>query len=237
MRRDERPAAIVTCEHGGNRIPERYAALFESGRSILETHRGYDRGALALARRIARELEAPLLAATTSRLLVDLNRSEGHLGLFSRFTKPLSDEEKERLLRLHYRPHRIRVEDAVRRALERRGRVVHIAVHTFTPRLRGVVRKADVGLLYDPRRAVERRLCLRWRELLEERLPRHRVRLNYPYRGWTDGLAASLRAMLAPNRYAGVELEINQKRLRRGAAAARGLAIAIADSLRRALEG
>ena len=45
----ERPALLLTCEHGGNRIPPRYRTLFQGHRRLLESHRGYDRGALAVA--------------------------------------------------------------------------------------------------------------------------------------------------------------------------------------------
>ncbi|HTO59218.1 MAG TPA: N-formylglutamate amidohydrolase, partial [Pseudomonadales bacterium] len=67
---------VVTCEHGGHRIPPRWAALFERRRTLLESHRGWDSGALTFARKLAKALDAPLVANTTSRLLVDLNRSE-----------------------------------------------------------------------------------------------------------------------------------------------------------------
>jgi hypothetical protein len=36
---------LVSCEHGGNRVPARYVALFEGAADVLATHRGYDLGA------------------------------------------------------------------------------------------------------------------------------------------------------------------------------------------------
>src|SRR5690348_7421737 len=74
---------MVTCEHGGNRIPPRYRALFIGYEALLQTHRGLDPGALTLARELAAALHAPLVASVTSRLLVDLNRSSGHPQLYS----------------------------------------------------------------------------------------------------------------------------------------------------------
>jgi len=47
--------------------------------------------------------------------------------------------------------------------LTRGDRVIHVAVHSFTPTLRGVRRNADVGLLYDPARPGELALARRWR--------------------------------------------------------------------------
>ena len=47
-------ALLITCEHGGNRVPHAYRNLFASASRLLQSHRGYDAGALALAREIAR---------------------------------------------------------------------------------------------------------------------------------------------------------------------------------------
>ena len=46
-------ACLVTCEHGGNDIPPRYAPLFRGRRALLASHRGYDPGALVTARALA----------------------------------------------------------------------------------------------------------------------------------------------------------------------------------------
>jgi predicted N-formylglutamate amidohydrolase len=73
---------ILSCEHGGNRVPARFRSLFSS--RFLDTHRGYDPGALELARDFARATRAPLFYSTVSRLLVELNRPLGHAQLFSR---------------------------------------------------------------------------------------------------------------------------------------------------------
>ena len=37
---------ILTCEHGGNEIPTKYANYFDKHQAILKTHRGFDLGAL-----------------------------------------------------------------------------------------------------------------------------------------------------------------------------------------------
>src|SRR4030081_1301042 len=62
---------IITCEHGGNRIPAPYRRLFRGRRVLLDSHRGYDPGALVMARALARAFRAPLVTSTISRLLVD----------------------------------------------------------------------------------------------------------------------------------------------------------------------
>jgi predicted N-formylglutamate amidohydrolase len=201
---------VVSCEHGGNLVPAEYRALFRGRRRLLASRRSWDPGALDLARAIARAAGAPLVATTVSRLVVECNRSIGHPQLFSEFTRPLSRDERTRLLDRYYHPHRGAVEAVVRSALRSHARVVHVGVHTFTPVMNGRTRSADVGLLYDPRREEEVAFCEVWLHALHWEAPALRVKKNYPYRGWSDGLTTTLRGKFGARRYLGLELEVNQ---------------------------
>ncbi len=220
---------LLTCEHGGYRIPRAYAGLFRGADRLLASHRGWDPGALALARLLARRLRRPLLATTWSRLFVEANRAPTNPRMWSRFTAALPRDERERILARWWRPHRQAVEDAVAAAAARGHRVVHVAVHSFTPELDGEVRNADVGLLYDSRRRSEAELCRHWAAILRHFVPGLRLRCNYPYRGSTDGLTTWLRRRHPEARYLGVELEINQALV--GAPGWRGFQERIAQSL------
>ena len=202
---------LFTCEHGGNRIPARYAALFRSHRRELDSHLGYDPGALVYARELARAFEAELISATTSRLVVELNRSLHHPRVFSRITRTLPADERQCIVERHYEPYRTRVETRVRDAARAGERLLHVSCHSFTPRLDGVVRAADIGLLYDPRREGEARFCRTWQSVLERLAPQWRVRRNYPYRGSDDGLTTYLRSRFNGRVYRGVEIEVNQR--------------------------
>ncbi|HYC47516.1 MAG TPA: N-formylglutamate amidohydrolase [Burkholderiales bacterium] len=202
---------IITCEHGGNRIPAKYRPLFRKHRALLESHRGYDPGALALARDFAAALDAELVYSTTSRLLVELNRSRHHPRLFSEVSRDLPGDERQRVLERYYEPYRSWVDEQVRQATSGGGSIVHLSCHSFTPRLHGVERRTDVGLLYDPGRSGELRLCLAWQRALSAAAPKLKVRRNYPYRGYNDGVTTSLRRRYGDALYAGVELEVNQK--------------------------
>jgi predicted N-formylglutamate amidohydrolase len=201
---------LLTCEHGGNAIPGRWKKLFRGQSRRLATHEGYDIGAAAVANRLSRALKAPLLLATTSRLLVDLNRSIGNEALFSNVTSALSLEERRAILEGYYLPHRAAVDQAVALAVQRRLTVIHVGVHSFTPVLRGHVRTADIGLLYDPRRPAERGFAGRWHAALVAQGDGASVRRNYPYRGAGDGLTTALRRRYEPTAYVGLELEMNQ---------------------------
>ncbi len=202
---------LVTCEHGGNKIPARYAILFAAHTAALNSHRGWDPGALTLARSLAKLLDAPLIASQTSRLLVDLNRSEHHPKLFSAMTDVLQDDARNRILDEHYRPYRDDVEAAGDAIIDADARIVHVSVHSFTPVLDGKTRRADIGLLYDPRRTREAALCNRWIAALGVALPDLEVRRNYPYRGDADGLTTTLRRRYRAADYVGIEVELNQR--------------------------
>lgn len=220
---------ILTCEHATNQIPAEWRFLFRSrtAKQALRTHRGYDIGAIGLAERLSRRLSAPLVRWSASRLLIDANRSISNRSVLSEFTRGLSDAEKQKIAVEHYAPQRALVEGAVRRHIRASRRVVHISVHSFTPVMRGVVRRADVGLLYDPSRVWERALCDAWLGQVALEAPALRLRRNYPYLGTSDGHVTSLRRKFPASRYVGIELEVNQ-----GILAARGGApLRIADVL------
>lgn len=204
-------AVIITCEHGGNEVPPAYASLFTGHEALLATHRGWDPGALELARQMAAALHAPLFASTTTRLLIDLNRSIGHRTLHSEATRHLSIARRREIGAQHYRPHRDAVEGEVARQISAGKRVVHIASHSFTPELNGVVRQADAGFLYNPQRAGESLLAQHWLQALHQSRPDLKLRRNYPYQGKGDGLTSLLRQRHDPDHYIGLELEVNQR--------------------------
>jgi predicted N-formylglutamate amidohydrolase len=207
----ERDAFLISCEHGGKRIPPRWRSLFEEHAALLNSHRGYDRGALRMARELARALDAPLFAATVSRLLIELNRSPGHPKLYSAITRGLPARERREIFEACYLPYRNAVQDCVGAFVEGSRRVIHVSSHSFTPELDGEVRNTDIGLLYDPKRPGEAALCRRWRAALGRIAPGLRVRMNYPYAGSADGFTTWLRRRFEPGQYVGIELEINQK--------------------------
>ncbi len=211
---------FVTCEHAGNVVPKRYRSLFVGHEHLLPTHRGWDPGALRLAREMSARFGAPLYFEETTRLLVDLNRSVRTPDLHSEATRHLSLAERREILDAWYHPHRRRVDaamaESVAEATRRGDRVVHIASHSFTPKLHGHVRTADIGLLYDPGRPGEVAFSSNWLEALKATDPSLRLRRNYPYRGKSDGVAQSLRRRHPADRYVGIELEVNQRYVEAG---------------------
>jgi predicted N-formylglutamate amidohydrolase len=163
-----------------------------------------------MARALARDFRAPLVTSTISRMLIDLNRSIGHPQLFSAATRGAPATVREEIVAQYYCPYRAHAERLVRQSVSRGRRVIHISSHSFTPELDGKVRRADVGLLYDPGRHEEAGLCARWKASLAAFAPELQVRRNYPYAGNGDGLTSHLRLRFPRGAYVGIELEINQ---------------------------
>jgi len=192
-------------------VPDEHAALFAGAAGVLATHRGYDLGALEVARAFGRRLGVTPYAATTTRLVVDLNRSPGNRNVFSAYTRPLPAAQRGAALAAHYWPYRNAVEGAVADAARAGESVLHVSAHSFTPELRGEVRNCDVGFLYDPARRGEVTFVEAWYAALESADASLVLRRNYPYRGVSDSLVTYLRSGYGGRGYIGMELEINQK--------------------------
>jgi predicted N-formylglutamate amidohydrolase len=200
---------VISCEHGGHEVPPAYTYLFRGAQPVLRSHRGWDPGALPLFEQLE-PLADFAKASTISRLLIELNRSLHHPELFSAYTRSLEQEAKEAIIRDYYLPYRRAIEQAIGHYVAQGDTVYHLGIHSFTPVLKGEERNADIGLLFDPERALEEEVCQRWANLLQAEFPDFNIRFNYPYLGIDDGFTTHLR-QLHPRQYAGIEFELNQK--------------------------
>lgn len=201
---------VISCEHGGNKIPPKFHTPFKGMQNVLESHRGWDPGALEAAELLSRELHAPLHFTLVSRLLIEFNRSPDSPELFSEYSRQLPEELQEELRQLYYGLYRGLLKLEILNQSETHGSVLHLSIHSFTPELNGEVRQADIGLLYDPDREGETDFCNRLEEELICLSPRLRIRHNYPYLGTADGFTTGMRRLLPDARYKGIEIEINQ---------------------------
>ena len=199
---------IVTCEHAGNSVPLNYAHLFHGKEEILQSHRGWDPGAVEVAMALSKELSAPFFICETTRLLVEPNRSLHSEALFSEYSQSLTDAEKNHLLEIYYHPHRNAVEQLIRNSSDG---MLHLSIHTFTPVWDGCERTIDLGLLFDPDRSNEAKVCQDYRTKLKKSLPAMNIEFNAPYKGIDDGFTTYLRTQFDNDRYLGIEIEINQK--------------------------
>lgn len=147
---------VLVCEHAHRHIPPRYRNL-GLAEADLDRHIAWDPGALALARRLARRLDAPLVYATHSRLLIDVNRAlSAHDSIVERSegteipgNQALSEPERLARQRGLYEPFHAAL---ARLLASRRARglaTVAVSVHSFTPRFHGQARPWQVGILSD----------------------------------------------------------------------------------------
>ena len=199
---------FLSCEHAGNEVPPMFRPWFKGLEGVLASHRGWDIGALDLFGRL-RELADASISNRLSRLCIEFNRSEDSKQLFSEYTRVLPGNLRQ-LLVDSYRSYRSEFEAQLDAALKDKYAVLHISVHSFTPVLNGKKRDCDIGLLYDPAHSHEAAFCNAWRDAIRVRAPGLRVRMNYPYKGTSDGYTRTLRKQYG-TRYAGIELEVNQK--------------------------
>jgi len=201
---------FLSCEHAVNTVPPRHLSLFKDKPALLETHRAIDFGALDITLSLSQACQCDYVTASISRLLIDCNRSLTSADCFSEFTSHLPAPEKQHLIDNYYLPYRTRCESMIRNAIESGHQVFHLSVHSFTPIFNGVTRNACIGLLYDPKRHGEKEVARQWQKLLSEESRTHRVRMNYPYRGASDGFTSALRKEYSEKDYIGMEVEVNQ---------------------------
>jgi predicted N-formylglutamate amidohydrolase len=179
-----RGPVVLLVDHASNRIPPRWHDLGLSP-ADLEEHIAWDPGALPVAREMSRILDAPLVAGTVSRLVLDLNRPVGSATMMPETSESthipgnrgIDDAERKRRVDAIWVPYHRAVEDVVSRQVGRCGDgVAVIAIHTFTPVYRGVRRTLDVGVLFDGDDRLGRAML--------DRLSRHGAldcRANEPY--------------------------------------------------------
>jgi predicted N-formylglutamate amidohydrolase len=222
MKQDAREILILTCEHASNKLPAAFRNAVPAG--VLETHRAYDIGALAVFRKLVKFAKPEFhCEGKFSRLFVDLNRTITNKSAFSDYYKQFeardrSAAEKAKAQATKYwTEYRTAIEKFIasslsmpKRAAKSAPTIVHLGIHSFTPVLNGKTRNADIGILYDPSRPAECALAQVIKDEIKRLYPQMRVRFNYPYKGTSDGLTTTLRKKFGP-RYAGLEIEINQK--------------------------
>jgi predicted N-formylglutamate amidohydrolase len=149
-------AFVILVDHASNHVPAAYAGL-GLGTADLERHIAWDPGALPVARSLADALDAPLVRATRSRLLIDLNRDPSapdSICTVSETTpipgnRDLGEMERARRVRDIYEPYHGAVADLVRSRIEAGVPTALVALHSFNPVYRGITRPWPVGILFD----------------------------------------------------------------------------------------
>ncbi|MEQ8709740.1 MAG: N-formylglutamate amidohydrolase [Rhodospirillales bacterium] len=146
--------AVIICDHATNFIPDRYADLGLDAERLGE-HIAWVPGAIEVAGYMSERLDAPVVAAGLSRLVIDMNRPEGAAGSIVAVSDGvkipgnanLSDADRRRRFDDYHIPYHREIEAL----LDQRGAATTaiIALHSFTPIHSGKTRPWDIGVLHN----------------------------------------------------------------------------------------
>ena len=195
---EDRPGrCLVTCDHASNRVPDDVnGGDLGIAAGDMARHIAWDVGARGVAEVLAAEMDCTAIWSDFSRLVIDPNRGEDDPTLVMKLydgtiipaNRHVDAAEVERRLDRLYWPYH----DALARLAARRADTVVVAIHSFTPCLRGrPPRPWHVGVLYaedDDR--LSRRLIARL-----EAEPGLCVGDNEPYAGALPGDAIDRHAL------------------------------------------
>lgn len=148
--------ALIICEHASHHIPERFSNLGLAG-PALTAHIAWDPGALEVARALSAQLNAPLVHATVSRLVLDLNREPSAPDSITTISEntpvpgnvALDDNERKRRVREIYEPFHQAADALVERRLSEKSIKAVISIHSFTPVFKGQSRPWHLGFIHD----------------------------------------------------------------------------------------
>ncbi|WP_406647468.1 N-formylglutamate amidohydrolase [Aliisedimentitalea scapharcae] len=203
---------VILCEHASRRIPQHYGDLGLKP-SDRDSHAAWDPGARDLALALSRALDAPVVAATVSRLVYDCNRPPDAASAMPTKSEliqvpgnaDLTQSDRDARTRAVYDPFCV----AVNSVLDARGPdTIVVTVHSFTPTYFGQPRAVELGLLHDTdSRLVDTMLAH------ADRIPQRHVARNEPY-GPADGVTHSLCLHALSRGLANVMLEVRNDLLR-----------------------
>lgn len=174
---------MIVVDHASRRIPKRLGSLGLSP-SDLERHIAWDIGALGVAQAVSSVLDAPLVAQSYSRLVIDCNRRPGiatSIAAVSESTAipgntALSAGEIEARRREIFEPYHEHLRGQLDERAARDARTVLVAQHSMTDVFKGARREMHAAILYNRER--------RFARFMLEALRRERglvVAENLPY--------------------------------------------------------
>ena len=151
----DRPGrCLVTCDHALNHVPSDVCGGdLGIAPEDMARHIAWDVGARGVAEALAAELDCPMIWSDFSRLVIDPNRGEDDPTLVMKLydgtiipgNRHVDANEVQRRLAALYWPYHV----AMAELAGRRADTVIVAIHSFTPALRGrPARPWHVGVLY-----------------------------------------------------------------------------------------
>ena len=146
---------VLLCEHASRFIPEEYKDLGLAAEDLTR-HIAWDIGAANVAEALSTLLDAPLVVAGYSRLLIDLNRPVGSATSIPEISEStvipgnlaLTPEERARRVKLYFEPYQLAVRQLLDARHEAAKTTTIVGVHSFTPVYKGTARPWHAGILY-----------------------------------------------------------------------------------------
>lgn len=147
---------VLVCEHASNHIPEKLRTLGLSKRD-LQRHIAFDPGALPVAHLLSASLDAVLVHATVSRLVVDCNRPLDAPDLITQRTETtdipgnigISGAERAERIALSWEPFHWTLETLLDTRTEKRRETAIVSIHSYNPTWKGVARPWHAGIIHD----------------------------------------------------------------------------------------
>lgn len=154
---------LLVCDHASREVPRSLARLGLPDEAF-EHHIAWDIGADGVAKGLAEALDAPLVRAGFSRLVIDANRPIGHPGSIVEEAdgwqvpgnRDLTQEARRRRVREVFEAYHDAINRAIGRMWDSGRPPAMVSVHSFSPRFGDRPRPWDIGVLWkhDPRIAV-----------------------------------------------------------------------------------
>jgi predicted N-formylglutamate amidohydrolase len=153
---DGKSPLVLICEHASRRMPVGLGQLGMNA-AALETHIAWDPDARAVAEKLALMLDAPLVAAGFSRLVLDLNRPLDSDDLIPERcgdievpgNRQLDGVTRQVRIDTLYHPFHLAVDRIIEQKLCQGQRPMVVPVHSFTPHLAGQQRPWHIGVMWE----------------------------------------------------------------------------------------
>lgn len=156
---------VLVCEHASRFIPEQFAGLGLSP-ADLERHIAWDIGAETVAVQLSRLLDAQLILANYSRLIIDLNRPLDSITSIPEVSETtlipgnieISPDERRHRAAAYFTPFHDRLSQLLDARERQKKPSTILGMHSFTPSFKGVSRPWHAGILFRRSRTFGERL-------------------------------------------------------------------------------
>jgi predicted N-formylglutamate amidohydrolase len=174
---------VILCDHASNFVPDEFRSLGLNPQELAR-HIAWDPGALPVAQQLAEALDAALVEARISRLVIDCNRPVDAPDLIAEISETtpvpgnrnLSPAERARRMALAYEPYHAAIDDVVTARVHDGRDTRLVAIHSFNPVYKGTVRPWHIGVVHDEDERLARPLIARLARMADVHLG-----INQPY--------------------------------------------------------